>query len=126
VSLQTGDCAIIDGVIRGIIAPERRIQVLHSTVRLPEQADITNAEQRRLDFDALRVGQVVELTGTYSRTEGFLPSKVQIRRDASPAFEEIQGRIDAVSPADAAFSVLGLTVGTDAGTQVKDKRKALA
>jgi len=101
---------------------ERRIHLLNSAVRLPENAEITSPEQRRLGFGALQVGQGVELIGRYSSEDGFLALKVQIRQDPAPPFEEIQGRIEEVSETDGTFRVLGITVTTDGQTEIKDKR----
>ena len=115
-------CAVIDGRIRHVDEVERRIGLLNAVVRLPEGVDIASPEQRRIDVGALRVGQAVELTGRYSSEEGFLPIKVQVRPDSSQPFEEIQGAIDDVSSADGTLRVLGMTVTTDAETEVKDKR----
>jgi hypothetical protein len=116
------DEAIIDGLIRGLDTSERRIRVLNATVRLPDEVEITSPEQRRLGFGALQAGQVVELTGGYSPQLGFLPAKVQIRRDPAPRFEEIQGRIDEVLHDDRSFRVLGIAVSLDDQTEIKDKR----
>jgi hypothetical protein len=114
---------VVDGVIRAVSSHERRIRVANATVRLPESAEIMSPEQRRLEFDALTVGQAVELIGSYSPEQGLLPLKVQIRHgSASQQFEEIQGKIDSINEADATFSVLGITVATDEKTQIKDKR----
>ena len=113
---------VIDGVIRGVARPERRLSLLNAIVSLPESAEILSPEQRRLDFDALGVGQAVEVIGSYSPEHGLVPLKVQIRHGSAPQFEEIQGTIDSVSETDATFRVLGITVATDANTQLKDKR----
>ena len=123
INLKTAEqWGVIDGVIRGVAKPERQLSLLNAIVRLPESAEILSPEQRRLDFDALGVGQAVEVIGCYSPEHGLVPLKVQIRNGSAPQFEEIQGTIDSISETDATFRVLGITVATDAHTQLKDKR----
>jgi hypothetical protein len=113
---------VIDGVIRGVHHCLREIDVLNARVRLPENTEIASPEQRRLGFDALSPGQIVELIGSYSPELGLVPMKIQIRHDSEPDCEEVQGKIDSVSETDATFSVLGITVYTDEHTKFKDKR----
>lgn len=116
------ELGVIDATIRDVSSAQRGIRVVNATVTVPENVEITSPEQRRLGFDALHVGQTVELIGRYSAQHGFLPVKIQIRSEASPEFEEVQGIVDGVSEADASFQVLGIAVATDGRTQIKDKR----
>ncbi len=122
ISLKPPEQWGVDGVIRGVVQSERGICLLNAIFRLPESAEILSPEQRRLDLDALGVGQAVELTGSYSPEHGLVPLKVQVRHGSAPEFEEIQGRIESVSSGEGTFCVLGIMVTTDANTQIKDKR----
>ncbi len=116
------ELGVIDATIRDVSSAKRGIRVVNSMVTIPENVEITSPEQRRLGFDALHVGQTVELIGRYTHQHGFLPVKIQIRSESSPEFEEVQGIVDGVSEADASFQVLGIAVATDERTQIKDKR----
>jgi len=113
---------VIDGIVRDVDHRNRAIRILNTSITLPDALEIMSPEQRRLEFDALIVGQGVELLGSYEAGRGLVPIKMQVRHDADSAFEEIQGKVQSISGADATFSVLGITVGTDGNTQIKDKR----
>ena len=148
VGLRPGDQAKMKGVMRtdggitamkvslkpveesGVIRAQLRhvdntrvIHILNSQFILSDTIEIASGDSGRLGFEALRAGQVVELTGRYSFEEGFSPVKLQIPSESSPGVVVLNGRIEEINQADGTFRVLGVTVATDDQTELIDKRR---
>jgi len=98
------------------------IHLLNSQFILSDSIEIASGDSGRLGFEALRAGQVVELTGRYSFEEGFSPVKLQIPSESSPGVVVLNGRIEEINQADGTFRVLGVTVADDQ-TELIDKRR---
>jgi hypothetical protein len=100
----------------------RVIHILNSNFTLPAGVEIASAHGERLGFEALRAGQVVEMTGRHSFGAGFFPMKLQIENESSPEIAVLKGRIDEIDPEAGILRVLGITVTTDDQTELIDKR----
>ncbi len=118
---QAEDVAVIQAPLKHV-DHARVIHLLNSQFILSDRTEIASTHSGQLDVEALRAGQVVELTGRCSFEAGFSPVTLQIRNESSPQIAVLRGRIEEINPVARTFRVLGITIATDDETELIDKR----
>jgi KDO2-lipid IV(A) lauroyltransferase len=107
------------GVIDEIDRERGVVCVLDRDVRVPAACRVIDQAGGRISLRDLPVGTMVELTGIYSVSGGFVASSIQVFRAGE--LEDLLGAVESVAPDGRTFHVLGFRVVTTETTKVKDR-----
>jgi hypothetical protein len=112
------ELAIIAAPLQQVQDEGSVIRILDLNVTVPGNTEVVDTDLQPAGFEQLRAGQVVWLSGRYVPGEGFAPVRIKIRRGRDGELSEVQGRIETIDPIEGRFRVAGVTIITDARTEV--------
>lgn len=111
--------ARIRGPIDEIDEQRGRLRVLGRDTQVAAACEVIDRAGGPISLRDLAVADVVEVTGSYSVSGGFVSSSIRV--SYRPHLQELQGIVDTVSGDRRTFEVLGFRVTTTESTKIKDR-----
>lgn len=100
----------IEGVIQSVDQQKNTLCLLNHEFTLPDGIVIKDPQRHIVSLQGLKAGDVVELNGKYSESEGFMVEKIKMRKSMDLGFEELLGDINKIAREKKALELAGFTV----------------
>jgi len=99
-----------EGVVQSNDPEKRVIRIFGRDYAIPAEAVVKNVQRDEVGLEAVKVGDLVKLKGSYSPSTGFVPEKVKVQESKSFNIEEVQGIINGIDKEKKSLEVAGITV----------------
>ena len=113
------DEAVMEGKIQAVDPEKRTIKVINREIHLGEHVELKDVLRQPIGFEALKVGDIIKLKGTYSDTEGFKPLKAKLQLFKGYDIQELQGTISDIDADANTMKVVGYRVVIEPSTEIE-------
>lgn len=112
------DQAVIQGLIQRIDHQKNTLRLFNREFVLPDGVAIKDSQRQILGLKDLKAGDMVQLKGRYSESEGFVPEKIKLQEASDFDLAELQGDINKIDREKKTLVVVGFTVTVSDDTKI--------
>jgi hypothetical protein len=111
--------SVMEGKLDGINTEDHSISLMNVSVSLDEAIVVKNAARESIELDALKVGEIIKVKGSYEKGEGFKPVKLKLQEPKGIDYNELQGYIENLDADSKTVDVIGIKVSLSDHTEIE-------